>query len=97
MKLKLLSCCFLLFILSCQSLTENIPTGTDQAVTASFAGNLSVPDKDFEPAHTAVTEKITAAGIPSASVILGKSRFPYFVITRSVTGDRPIQKFPVPI
>jgi len=76
MKLKLLSCCFLLFILSCQSLTENIPSGTDQAVTASFAGNLTVPDKPYEPAHTAVTEKITAAGIPSASVILGKKQVP---------------------
>ena len=76
MKLKLLSCCFLLFVLSCQSLTENIPSGTDQAVTASFAGNLPVPDKAYEPANTSVTEKITAAGIPNASVILGKKQVP---------------------
>jgi len=76
MKLKLLSCCFLSFVLSCQSLPENISTGTDQTVTASFAGNLTVPDKAYEPAHTAVTEKITAAAIPSASVILGKKQVP---------------------
>ncbi len=75
MKLKLLSCCFLSFILSCQSLPENISSGLNQATTASLAGNMTVPENIRETSAPAPEiEKTTA--IPSASVILAKKQVP---------------------
>jgi peptidoglycan/xylan/chitin deacetylase (PgdA/CDA1 family) len=71
--MKLLCCCFLSFVLSCQSLPENISSEMNQATTASFAGNMEDPVK---------TESITTVSvppnrsIPRASVILGKKQVP---------------------
>jgi peptidoglycan/xylan/chitin deacetylase (PgdA/CDA1 family) len=76
MKLKLLSCCFLFFILSCQSLPENIGNDLNQATTASFAGNLTVPDKALDIAIPTGADKPPSNTIPTASVILGKKQVP---------------------
>jgi len=45
MKLKLLSCCWLLFVLPCQSLPENISVGLNASSTASLAENLVTSEK----------------------------------------------------
>jgi peptidoglycan/xylan/chitin deacetylase (PgdA/CDA1 family) len=76
MKLKLLSCSFLLFIFSCQSFPDSISPELTQTSTASFAGNITTSDKSSEssPASTAVATPVTV--IPSASVILSKKQVP---------------------
>jgi peptidoglycan/xylan/chitin deacetylase (PgdA/CDA1 family) len=73
--MKLLSCCFLFFILSCQSLPDNrISAEFTQPTTASFTGSLTAPSNE-----EISTESIAirpAASIPRASVILGKKQVP---------------------
>ncbi len=75
MKLKLLSCSFLLFMFSCQSFPDSISTEFSQTSTASFAGSVTAADRSGEPS----TEPATippATVIPSASVILSKKQVP---------------------
>jgi peptidoglycan/xylan/chitin deacetylase (PgdA/CDA1 family) len=74
MKQKLLSCCFLLFIISCQSIPENIGSDLNQATTASLAGNFPLP-AGSEETKTAISVPPVPA-IPPASVILGKKQVP---------------------
>jgi peptidoglycan/xylan/chitin deacetylase (PgdA/CDA1 family) len=74
--MKLLSCCFLFFFLSCQSLPESIGSDLNQATTASFAGNITVPDRSTDIAIPSVTDKAASGSVPSASVILGKKQVP---------------------
>ena len=75
MKLKLLSCCFLSFVMSCQSLPENFPGGLNQATTASLAANLPEEEHNEIPA-TVAPLKANAAFIPNASAILAKKQVP---------------------
>jgi peptidoglycan/xylan/chitin deacetylase (PgdA/CDA1 family) len=73
--MKLLSCCFLIFILSCQSLPDNrISAEFTQATTASFTGSLTAPSKEEESMESVAIRP--AASIPRASVILGKKQVP---------------------
>jgi peptidoglycan/xylan/chitin deacetylase (PgdA/CDA1 family) len=76
MKLKLLSCSFLLFIFSCQSFPDSIPSELGQSSTASFAGSITPDDKGRE--SSMVTSAITTPVkvIPGASVILSKKQVP---------------------
>jgi peptidoglycan/xylan/chitin deacetylase (PgdA/CDA1 family) len=79
--MKLLSCCFLIFILSCQSIPDNrISSEFTQDNNASFASALIAPEKSEEitiseePAgYPAVSSN---KSIPRASVILGKKQVP---------------------
>jgi peptidoglycan/xylan/chitin deacetylase (PgdA/CDA1 family) len=75
MSMKLLSCCFLFFILSCQSLPDNrISAEFTQPTTASFTGSLTAPsNEDISTESIAIR---SAATIPRASVILGKKQVP---------------------
>ncbi len=79
--MKLLSCCFLIFILSCQSIPDNrISSEFTQANNASFASALIAPEKSEEitiseePAGYPVVS--SNKSIPRASVILGKKQVP---------------------
>jgi peptidoglycan/xylan/chitin deacetylase (PgdA/CDA1 family) len=73
--MKLLSCCFLIFILSCQSLPDNrISAEFTQATTASFTGSLIAPSGEEESAEPITLRPATS--IPRASVILGKKQVP---------------------
>ena len=75
MKLKLLSCSFLLFIFSCQSFPDSIQSELSQNSTASFTGSITAADKNGEPSTLPAT--ITPATvIPKASVILSKKQVP---------------------
>jgi peptidoglycan/xylan/chitin deacetylase (PgdA/CDA1 family) len=76
MKLKMLSCSFLLFALSCQSFPDNISTELNQASTASFAGNISGTEKSAESSDVPALTKDPVTVIPSASVILAKKQVP---------------------
>jgi peptidoglycan/xylan/chitin deacetylase (PgdA/CDA1 family) len=79
--MKLLSCCFLIFILSCQSIPDNrISSEFTQANNASFASALIAPEKSEE---ISISEEPTEypvvssnKSIPRASVILGKKQVP---------------------
>ena len=71
--MKLLCCCFLSFVLSCQSLPENISSEMNQATTASFAGNMPDPIKTESISTVSVPPNHS---IPRASVILGKKQVP---------------------
>lgn len=74
--MKLLICCFLVFIVSCQSLPDNrISAEFTQASTASFAGSLTAPSGGDEESITS-TELRPRLSIPRASVILGKKQVP---------------------
>lgn len=73
--MKLLSCCLLSFIVSCQSLSDtNITNNLTSSATASFAGDLTVPSSSEEPSKTISDPLISS--IPSASAILGKKQVP---------------------
>jgi peptidoglycan/xylan/chitin deacetylase (PgdA/CDA1 family) len=72
--MKLLCCCFLLSIFSCQSLPENIPESLNQSSDVSLNGNLTIPVKTTE-SSTEFSESISAS-IPPASVILAKKQVP---------------------
>jgi peptidoglycan/xylan/chitin deacetylase (PgdA/CDA1 family) len=76
MKLKLLSCSFLLFIFSCQSFPDSIPSELSQTSTASFTGSITAADKGKEISTEPSAIKTPATGIPSASVILSKKQVP---------------------
>jgi peptidoglycan/xylan/chitin deacetylase (PgdA/CDA1 family) len=76
MKLKLLSCSFLLFLFSCQSFPDSIPSELSQTSTASFAGNITSSDNRSESSLTPVAAVTPATVIPSASVILSKKQVP---------------------
>jgi peptidoglycan/xylan/chitin deacetylase (PgdA/CDA1 family) len=76
MNLKLLSCCSLLFVPSCQSLPENISVGLNAASTVSLAENLVTPEKAEGSAFYPAVEKADPGSIPNASVILGKKQVP---------------------
>jgi peptidoglycan/xylan/chitin deacetylase (PgdA/CDA1 family) len=76
MKLKLLSCSFLLFIFSCQSFPDSITPELTQTSSATFAGTVTSPENtsDLSTASVAITTPVTV--IPSASVILSKKQVP---------------------
>jgi|SRR5450432_56212 peptidoglycan/xylan/chitin deacetylase (PgdA/CDA1 family) len=76
MKLKLLSCCFLLFILSCQSFPDDISSELNQTTTASFAGNLTASEKTNESSFVPAIVTPPATVVPRASEILGKKQVP---------------------
>src|SRR5450432_401742 len=76
MKLKLLSCCFVLFILSCQSFPDGISSELNQANTASFAGNITASEKTNESSIVPAVVKPPATVVPRASVILSKKQVP---------------------
>jgi peptidoglycan/xylan/chitin deacetylase (PgdA/CDA1 family) len=73
--MKLLSCCFLVFILSCQSLPDNrLSSEFTQVSYASFTSALTVPEKS--EGTTRYVDEPSAKTIPRASVILGKKQVP---------------------
>src|ERR1700676_3294424 len=73
--MKLLSCCFLVFILSCQSLPDNrLSSEFTQVSYASFTSALTVPEKS--EGTTRYVVEPSAKTIPRASVILGKKQVP---------------------
>ena len=73
--MKLLFPCIILFMLSCQSLPDSVPSDlTTEDHMASFAGEVTVPSKSPEPSFTK-TEP-TASSIPGASVILARKQVP---------------------
>jgi len=74
--MKLLSCCFLFFVLSCQSLPDgSISSGLTQSATASITGEISAPAKTIDlsvPARPPAPEM----SIPRAADILRKKQVP---------------------
>ena len=76
MKLKLLSCSFLLFIFSCQSFPDSIPSEFNQTSTASFTGSVTADDKSGETSTVPSTITTPNTVIPKASVILSKKQVP---------------------
>ena len=73
--MKLLSCCILFLILSCQSIPDGVTSELGQSPNiASFTGEVKTPAKTTEPAYIH-SESITDA-IPSASAILAKKQVP---------------------
>ncbi len=74
--MKLLSCCFLFFILSCQSLPDgNMSSGLTQSAAASITGELAAPVKTSD---LSVPARLPAAelSIPRAADILRKKQVP---------------------
>jgi len=85
MKLKLLSCSFLLFMLSCQSFPDSMNADIGQTSNAAFAGSttstdkkgsITPTDKISEPSAVPTVITRPATVIPSASVILSKKQVP---------------------
>jgi peptidoglycan/xylan/chitin deacetylase (PgdA/CDA1 family) len=74
--MKLLSCCFLSFILSCQSLPENISPELNQAQTASITGEPADRFKTSESSKVLASLPVPSLVIPRASVILGRKQVP---------------------
>src|SRR5450631_3054997 len=74
--MKLLSCCFLLFILSCQSLPEDISPELNQTTTASFAGEVTILATTGELSGPRSNPTAPTLSIPRASVILGRKQVP---------------------
>ena len=74
--MKLLSCCFLSFLLSCQSLPENISTELNQAQTASITGEPADRFKTSESSKILHSLPVPTRAIPRASVILGRKQVP---------------------
>jgi peptidoglycan/xylan/chitin deacetylase (PgdA/CDA1 family) len=73
--MKLLVCCFLLFVISCQSLPDNrMSAEFTQATTASFTGALTATSSDEESSNS--VELHPALSIPRASIILRKKQVP---------------------
>jgi peptidoglycan/xylan/chitin deacetylase (PgdA/CDA1 family) len=74
--MKLASISLLLFLLSCQSMPDNVPVeNTNQDNIASFAGEITpVPSESTEISSS--VEELPGASIPSASVILSKKQVP---------------------
>jgi len=85
MKLKLLSCSFLLFIISCQSFPDSMNAEIGQTNNAAFAGspastdnkgNIASTDKINELSAEPASITIPSATIPRASVILSRKQVP---------------------
>lgn len=76
MKLKLLSCSFLLFIFSCQSFPDSIPTELSQNSTASLTGSITAAEKSSETSVIPAAITNPAVVVPKASVILSKKQVP---------------------
>ncbi len=76
MKLKLLSCSFLLFMFSCQSFPDSIPSEFSQTSTASFTGSITAADKGRESSTVPSAINTPVTVIPKASVILSKKQVP---------------------
>jgi peptidoglycan/xylan/chitin deacetylase (PgdA/CDA1 family) len=76
MKLKLLYCSFLLFLLSCQSFPDSIEPELTQTSTATFAGSITSSDNHIETSPEPTTIVTPVKVIPSASVILSKKQVP---------------------
>jgi peptidoglycan/xylan/chitin deacetylase (PgdA/CDA1 family) len=76
MKLKLLSCSFLLFIFSCQSFPDSVTSEFSQTSTASFTGSATAADNNRESSAVPASITTPATVIPSASVILSKKQVP---------------------
>jgi peptidoglycan/xylan/chitin deacetylase (PgdA/CDA1 family) len=73
--MKLLSCCILLLMLSCQSMPDPVPSEiTPSANIASFAGEVVVPSRSTESSYS--NAEPPAVAIPKASVILAKKQVP---------------------
>src|SRR5579863_229192 len=85
MKLKLLSCSFLLFIISCQSFPDSMNAEIGQTNNAAFAGSPASTDNKGNTASTDKINELSAepasitipsATIPRASVILSRKQVP---------------------
>jgi peptidoglycan/xylan/chitin deacetylase (PgdA/CDA1 family) len=75
--MKLLSCCLLIFILSCHSLTDaHLSSDFSNAGMTSLTGNWSLSEKPKETAKDLNVSRIPSANIPRASEILGKKQVP---------------------
>src|ERR1700722_19992000 len=74
--MKLLSCCFLSFLLSCQSLPENFSPELNQVQTASITGEPAVRFKTSESSKVLPSLPVPPLSIPRASVILGRKQVP---------------------
>ncbi|HEY8732987.1 MAG TPA: hypothetical protein VIL90_00365, partial [Puia sp.] len=75
MKLKLLSCCFLLFVLSCQLLPGNLSSEWNQTSSMSIAGDVTIHEKTKELAFLPSSTEVSTV-IPPASAILAKKQVP---------------------
>jgi len=85
MKLKLLSCSFLLFLFSCQSFPDSMNPEIGQTSNIAFAGNTASTNKkgsitstvkSSEPSAVPASITTPATVIPKASVILSKKQVP---------------------
>jgi peptidoglycan/xylan/chitin deacetylase (PgdA/CDA1 family) len=74
--MKLLSCCLLIFLLSCQSLQDHISPDLSQVTTVSISGNLGSSERADESTPSAETAPIKTTSVPRASVILAKKQVP---------------------
>src|SRR5450432_747726 len=74
--MKLLSCCFLTFILSCQSLPENITPEMTESPAGAFTGALTTSSKTTESSEPLAGSPAYYGSVPRASVILGKKQVP---------------------
>ena len=74
--MKLLSCCLFTFILSCQSLPENINPALSESSTGAFTGALTASAKTTESSGPVKAELIINGSVPRPSVILGKKQVP---------------------
>ena len=75
MKLKLLSCCFLLFVLSCQLLPGNLSSEWNQTSSMSIAGDVTIHEKTKGLAFLSSSTEVSTV-IPPASAILAKKQVP---------------------
>jgi peptidoglycan/xylan/chitin deacetylase (PgdA/CDA1 family) len=74
--MKLLSCCLLTFILSCQSLPENINPALSESSTEVLTGALTASSKTIESSDPAEITPVNHGSVPRPSVILGKKQVP---------------------
>jgi peptidoglycan/xylan/chitin deacetylase (PgdA/CDA1 family) len=73
--MKLLCCCILTFMLSCQSLSDHVsPEFSQSATQVSIAGETGIPSSTTEPTNSFSNPPISF--IPKASVILRKKQVP---------------------
>jgi peptidoglycan/xylan/chitin deacetylase (PgdA/CDA1 family) len=74
--MKLLSCCFLTFILSCQSLPENLTPEMSESPTGAFTGASTASFKSIESPEPLAALPAYHISVPHPSVILGKKQVP---------------------
>ena len=74
--MKLLSCCLFTFILSCQSLPENINPALSVSSTGAFTGALTASIKTTESFDPVKAVTVNNGSVPRPSVILGKKQVP---------------------